>query len=130
MEIKDKKGKLLAMLIDFESVNHSKHFATYNDHELQVATFNLKKNEEILKHIHPLQNRTIKTTSEVLIVLKGKIEYEIFDEDLEFCESGIVESGSILVLINGGHGLRILDDAKFIEVKQGPYNEKTDKVRF
>jgi hypothetical protein len=65
-----------------------------------------------------------------LIVLKGKIEYEIYDEDLEFCESGVVGSGSMLVLINGGHGLRVIDDAKFIEVKQGPYDETTDKVRF
>ena len=130
MEIKDKNGKLLAMIIDYESVNQSKHFATKNNQELQVATFNLEKNEEIIKHIHPPQDRNIKTTSEVLIVLKGKIEYEIYDEDLEFCASGVVGSGSMLVLINGGHGLRIIDDAKFIEVKQGPYDESTDKVRF
>ena len=86
--------------------------------------------KEIIKHIHPPQQRNTKTTSEVLIVLKGQIEYEIYDEELEFCESGIVESGNMLVLINGGHGLKMLEDAKFIEVKQGPYDESIDKVRF
>ena len=130
MEIKDKNGKLLAMVIDYESVEQSKYFATENNHELQVADFNLEKNEEIIKHIHPPQQRNIKTTSEVLIVLKGQIEYEIYDEKLEFCKSGIVESGNMLVLINGGHGLKMLEDAKFIEVKQGPYDESIDKVRF
>jgi len=130
MEIKDKNGKLLAMVIDYESVEQSKYFATENNHELQVAAFNLDKNEEIIKHIHPPQQRNIKTTSEVLIVLKGQIEYEIYDEKLEFCKSGVVKSGNMLVLINGGHGLKMLEDAKFIEVKQGPYDESIDKVRF
>ena len=130
MEIKDKNGKLLAMVIDYNKINQSKYFATDNSHELQVAAFNLEKNEKIIRHIHPPQERKINSTSEVLIILEGQIEYEIYDEELEFCESGVVGNGSMLVLINGGHGLKILDDAKFIEVKQGPYDEATDKVRF
>jgi hypothetical protein len=32
--------------------------------------------------------------------------------------------------MSGGHGLKLLEESKFIEVKQGPYDEKTDKVRF
>ena len=130
MEIKDKNGSLLAMLIDYGSISESKYFVTDNDAELQIATFNLEKNIEILKHIHPPQNRNIETTGEVLVVLEGEIEFEIYDEELNFCKSGIAKAGNMLILIRGGHGLKILDDAKFIEVKQGPYDESIDKVRF
>ena len=52
------------------------------------------------------------------------------DEELNFWKSGIAKAGNMLILIRGGHGLKILDDAKFIEVKQGPYDESIDKVRF
>jgi len=36
----------------------------------------------------------------------------------------------MLILISGGHGLNVKKNTKFIEVKQGPYNESIDKVRF
>ena len=130
MEIKDKNGKLLAMVVDYISNKENKYFVTDNEAKLQVATFNLEKNDNILKHIHPPQQRNVKTTSEVLIILDGEIEYEIFDEDLEFCQSGIINGGSMLILISGGHGLNVKKNTKFIEVKQGPYNESIDKVRF
>ena len=130
MEFKDNKGKILAMLIDFDSINEEKYFATDNDNELQIATFNLKKEQEILRHIHPPQDRKINTTSEVLIVLEGEIEFTLYDDDLELCHSAVAKKGNLLVLMSGGHGLKILQDTKFIEVKQGPYDEKIDKVRF
>ena len=33
-------------------------------------------------------------------------------------------------MVSGGHGIKIDDDCKFIEVKQGPYSDTADKVRF
>ena len=43
MEIKDKNGKLLAMVVDYISNKENKYFVTDNEAELQVATFNLEK---------------------------------------------------------------------------------------
>lgn len=42
----------------------------------------------------------------------------------------MLEQGDTIALIRGGHELEMDEDCKFIEVKQGPYDEKTDKVRF
>ena len=33
-------------------------------------------------------------------------------------------------MISGGHGVKINENCKFIEVKQGPYIDEIDKVRF
>ena len=59
-----------------------------------------------------------------------EIEFSIYDEELEFCESGVAKKGNLLALFKGGHGLKVLNDTKFLEVKQGPYDEEIDKTRF
>ena len=55
---------------------------------------------------------------------------DIYDDSHEFIKNFILEDGDIAILISGGHGLNVIDDCEFIEVKQGPYNESTDKIRF
>ena len=90
----------------------------------------MNKDEVIEKHFHPNQHRNIKNTSEVLVLLDGSIEVTIYDDNLELVASQIINSGDTVALMSGGHGLKLLEESKFIEVKQGPYDEKTDKVRF
>ena len=34
------------------------------------------------------------------------------------------------MLVNGGHGFKVLKDIEMIEVKQGPYSLSTDKTKF
>tara|TARA_Y100000817_G_scaffold312611_1_gene306866 strand:+ start:452 stop:844 length:393 start_codon:yes stop_codon:yes gene_type:complete len=130
MEIKDKNGKLLALVIRFNDIVDEKYFATDDNEDFQVASFNLEKESIIEKHIHNEQDRNIKTTSEVLVVLDGKIEVDIYDDNLDFVESLSIFSSDTIALFNGGHGIRIKENTKFIEVKQGPYDSKTDKKRF
>ena len=36
----------------------------------------------------------------------------------------------ILILIKGAHGFKILEPTDILEIKQGPYNSKKDKIRF
>ena len=130
MEIKDKNNKLLAIILRYQDFSSGKYFATENDQELQLATFDLEKNTVIEKHYHPEQQREIKTTSEVLVVMEGQIEEEIFDDELLLLHKDILNKGDVLALYSGGHGLKLSQDSKFIEVKQGPFFPDIDKVRF
>ena len=34
------------------------------------------------------------------------------------------------MLVNGGHGFKVLKDIEMIEVKQGPYSLSADKIKF
>ena len=34
------------------------------------------------------------------------------------------------MLVNGGHGFKVLKDVEMLEVKQGPYSLAADKVKF
>ena len=77
MRIYDENNKLLAIYVKFDSSPNEKNFVTDNEFEFQVATFNLDKNTEILRHYHPEQKREIIGTSEVLIVQEGSLTIDI-----------------------------------------------------
>jgi len=130
MNIKDKEGNLIAIYLDLKNANDFKNFYTEDSADMQFGVFNLPKDESILKHFHPEQNRIVRTTTEVLVLLSGKLEVSLYDNSLEHIENIILESGSVLITVMGGHGIEVLEESKMIEVKQGPYDLEADKVRF
>ena len=130
MRIYDENNKLLAIYVKFDSSPNEKNFVTDNEFEFQVATFNLDKNTEILRHYHPEQKREIIGTSEVLIVQEGSLTIDIYSDKKELIKSLVLEKGDMVNMISGGHGVTINENCKFIEVKQGPYIDEIDKVRF
>jgi len=130
MKILDQEENLLAYIIRFEDIKEGKNFITSNDAEFQLASFDLSDDTVIEKHYHPKQERKIKYTNEVLIVLDGELEVDIYDNEKNHIQTVNLKSLDTIALIDGGHGISFNSQTKFIEVKQGPYNEKTDKKRF
>lgn len=130
MKVLDNNGKLLAHVIKKSDIKNNKNFTTENEEEFQFASFNLKSNESINKHIHPEQKRIVYKTSEVLVVIEGELRVDIFDKDNLLVQEVHLKTGDSICLISGGHGIEVISDSKFIEVKQGPYTESIDKVLF
>lgn len=130
MEIKDKEGNLLALILNSNEIDSEKYFATENSQELQVGIFNLDKDTVIERHIHSEQAREIKTTSEVVLVTEGELIVDIYSKDLELLHTSSLFKGDVLAMFQGGHGLKMGSKCKFIEVKQGPYIEEIDKKTF
>lgn len=130
MKIIDNQKNILAIIIGKKEVNRPKEFFTNVNENLQVGKFTLKKNEEIKRHIHNKIQRKVVKTSELIVVMDGKIMVKIFDNDKNFIESVVISKGMAIALLDGGHGIEVLEDSTFIEAKQGPYNEKKDKTHF
>ena len=42
----------------------------------------------------------------------------------------VLNKGDVILLAYGGHGLYMLEESEIIEVKQGPYADDLDKIRF
>ena len=105
-------------------------FLTPNSFNQQVGYMKREKGYQIQPHIHSNTQRTIFGTSEVLFIKSGKVKVNFFDCQKEYLFSNILDSGDIILLLNGGHGFEILEEAEIIEVKQGPYIEENDKVKF
>ena len=55
---------------------------------------------------------------------------ELFDESKELLFEQDLNTGDAILIFQGGHGIKIIDDCKFLEFKQGPYDEKKDKKYF
>lgn len=130
MEIRDKDNVLLAIVIKGDSINKGKNFLTPNEDDFQLAAFNLEAGDKIIRHYHPEQKRNITKTSEAIVVIEGEIDVTIYDKDLDIVNEVKLFKGDTVALISGGHEMKIKKDSKFVEVKQGPYDPNTDKVRF
>ena len=89
-----------------------------------------KKGHQIEPHIHNYVSREIMLTQEVLFIKSGKVRVDLYDDHKKYYESRILNRGDIILLANSGHGITVLEESEMIEVKQGPYLEKDDKVRF
>ena len=72
----------------------------------------------------------MKYTQEVLIIKSGVLQVDFYTDSRKYIESYILKSGDIIILISGGHGFKVLEELEMFEVKQGPYMEGNDKIRF
>jgi len=130
MEIFDKKNNLIAIIHFASDFKEGKNFYTKEDADFQFGSFSLKAGENIDYHIHNLQERNINKTSEGIVVISGKMNIELFDESKELLFEQDLNIGDAILIFQGGHGIKIIDDCKFLEFKQGPYDEKKDKKYF
>ena len=69
-------------------------------------------------------------TQEVLFIRKGVLRVDFYDDNKNYLESKILKSGDTILLAMVGHGFEVLENVEMVEVKQGPYVEHDDKVRF
>ena len=91
---------------------------------------NHPKGYTIHPHTHKKNTRTISGTSEVLIILQGKLKIDFFTPKKKYMLSKLAKKNDIVILMSGGHGFKMMNNCKFIEVKQGPYDARKDKNKF
>jgi mannose-6-phosphate isomerase-like protein (cupin superfamily) len=123
-------GQLLALIIPNDFSKAGIHFFTPDDFSQQLAYMKRPKNYAISPHVHNEVPREVTLTNEVLFVKSGRIQIDFYDVKKNYLESRILNSGDVILLAYGGHGLTMLEESEIIEVKQGPYAGDADKTRF
>ena len=106
------------------------NFLTPKNLTHQIGFIKHKSKHLIKPHKHYKNIRRIEYTSEVLILLKGKLRVDFYSDKEKYLFSKIIKKNDIIILNNGGHGFKVLDTVEMLEVKQGPYNTKADKKVF
>ena len=125
------KKKLLAIIVRKKyRKKNGINFFTPNNLNLQCGFMKHKKNYVIKPHLHLKRVNKIFYTSETIILLKGKLRIDFYDNKKKYLFSKILYSSEIIVLITGGHGFKTLNNCEMIEVKQGPYSMAKDKKKF
>jgi len=124
------KDKTLAIIIRNNYSKDGVEFFTPNDFSQQLAYMKHPKGKRIDAHTHNVVPREVSYTKEVLVIRKGKLRVDFYEDNQTYIESHIVEQGDIILLAFGGHGFECLEEVEMIEIKQGPYLGEQDKVRF
>ena len=124
------QSQLLALIISNKFKESGIHFFTPNELSQQLAYMRHPAGKIIQPHVHNPVPRQVHYTQEVLILKKGKLRVDFYDEQQNYLESHILEAGDVILLATGGHGFEVLEEIEMFEVKQGPYAGDSDKTRF
>ena len=122
--------KIIAIIIRSSFSKNGIEFFTPNNFSQQLGYMKREKGYHIEPHIHNSIAREVMLTQEILFIKSGKVRVDFYSDDQVYFESRILNNGDIILLANSGHGIVTLEESEIIEVKQGPYLEAEDKVRF
>jgi hypothetical protein len=124
------EGKILCVIVRADPAPEKTTFYTPNDFTLQVGKIVYCAGDEIPRHAHRPVTRALDSTSEILVVQKGRMIIDVYTDAHDFLCSREMDTGDVVILVAGGHGFRLLEDTILLEVKQGPYSGIQEKERF
>lgn len=123
--------QILCIIIRVNYAPEKTEFYTPTTFSQQLGIIKYPKGGVIKSHYHNKVSREVNYTQEVLLIRKGVVKVNLFDNNLNFVQSVELYKGDVILLASGGHGFEILEDAEMVEVKQGPYNGvENDKTAF
>jgi len=97
-------------------------FLTPNETFIQAGTWWYQKGKKLKAHVHINNERTISFTQETIVILRGKIKINLYNDNNQIFYQEILEDGDTGIILNGGHGYEILEDnTKIVEIKNGPF---------
>lgn len=123
-------GRTFAIIVSGRFREPGVHFFTPSTFSQQIGYMRHGQGKVIAPHLHNPVSREVQYTSEVLLIRKGRLRVDFYSEDREYLDSRELTAGDVILLVQGGHGFKVLDEVEMIEVKQGPYAGDQDKTRF
>lgn len=123
-------GRMLALIIPHNFSQPGVNFFTPETFSQQLAYMEHPKGHTIKAHTHTPMRREVTRTQEILILRKGRLRVDFYDDAQTYIKSAIIEAGDVILLTAGGHGFQVLEEVKMIEVKQGPFAGEDEKCRF
>ena len=125
------KKKLLALIVRGKyRKKKGVTFFTPNESTQQFGYMKHKKKYIIKPHFHKKKLTKILYTTEVLLILKGILRVDFYNNHKKYLFSKVLKKKDIIMLVHGGHGFKVLNDVEMLEIKQGPYKLIKDKIKF
>tara|TARA_B110000881_G_scaffold166592_1_gene149724 strand:- start:304 stop:720 length:417 start_codon:yes stop_codon:yes gene_type:complete len=104
-------------------------FFTANNLNMQIGLMGHSKNHIIKPHFHINRKKIVKQMSEFLIIFSGQLKVYFYNKKKLRDKSLILNKKDMILLISGGHGFKVLKKLEMLEIKQGPFIGKNDKIR-
>ena len=122
--------RLLAIIIYRHFDKPGTHFFTPSDLSQQLGYMQHPAGKVIAPHIHKPVTREVQYTQEVLLIKRGKLRVDFYNNHQQYIQSRSLEAGDVILLATGGHGFEVIEEIEMIEIKQGPYLGEDDRIRF
>jgi len=123
------QGLLLAVVIPHEFTSPGAHFVTSDELGQQVGLLCHPAGTHLRPHVHPHVKREVHDALEFLVLRQGRVLVDLYaSEGGPAVHTAELETGDAILLVGGGHGLRMLEDCHILEAKQGPYTGVADKT--
>jgi len=73
--------------------------------------------------------RTVHDLQQMFTVQRGVVAVQLYTNDGRFIDEIVLNAGDSIVLIDGVHAIRVIEDMQCVSVKQGPFmGDASDKV--
>ena len=122
--------QILSLIIRASVAPEKTSFITPDEFYQQAGFVVYGQGGEIKSHTHLPIERHLVGTPETLFVRKGKLLASIYNANHEFKGEFVLNTGDVMMLVNGGHGFQVLEDTILLEIKQGPYTGLVEKEHF
>mgnify|MGYP001612395060 CR=1 FL=1 len=91
------------------------------DGALQLMTMKRAKGSVARSHRHIPKRRVTRLLQECLIVIKGKIRYDLFDREGRCFKKVVIREREAMLILDVAHAVHFLEDSLVYELKNGPF---------
>jgi hypothetical protein len=127
----EKNGKTYAHFFQGNMpINGEVEFVTKDDAPLQVGMFERKEGYEVDAHTHLARDMHLENVGEFLWIQSGSALVKIYDESWEQLCEHTIRANECAIFLRGGHAVTMLEPTRILEVKQGPYEDQSQKKMF
>ncbi|HEY8945862.1 MAG TPA: hypothetical protein VIM73_16450 [Polyangiaceae bacterium] len=133
VEVVEHGGTAYALVLRASATSTEKYnFLTDAKSPLQLGMNFYQRGETVKAHYHLPRHIETEQVQEFLLIGAGRALLTFYELKERAKVAHVqLETGDMVLLLAGGHGLEIQEDTKIVEIKQGPYDGKTkDKVVF
>src|SRR5689334_13346914 len=95
--------RLYAIIIPHDFSQPGVNFFTPNNFSQQLAFIKHPPGMLIEPHIHNPVPREVLYTQEVLMIRRGRLRVDFYDDSRSFLESRVLRAGDVILLAEGGH---------------------------
>lgn len=117
----EQRGRIFALVLRKELEPEATDFYTSRDSSLQLGIIKHEQGYAEKPHIHRRSEKVIHDVPETLHIEYGKVQVNFYAEDGKKVDSTVLNEGDTILLLDGGHAIKVIEKFKGIKVKQGPY---------
>ena len=121
---------LFAIIVRKDFHREGVTFVTDGTGLLELGYMSHPTGHAITPHKHLPYPRNTLGTQEVLFLKVGRMRVDFYTDQHICVGSRELLAGDWIILLAGGHGFEILEASVLFEVKNGPYADNVDKIRF